>query len=133
MTKMETVENIPVQLDSEEFMGTQRFGRVDQKEIIDLLEEGRQLIEPKAVYTMVKVIDMENEEVFLENDYKINSLVLADMVACGQTIVPHVVTIGPKLEQKASQEAKNSVFRSFILESRRLCPKKSTQLPTEPS
>ncbi|MGQ9781526.1 MAG: hypothetical protein ACUVQ8_04650 [Nitrososphaeria archaeon] len=116
MGNIETIENIPVKLDFEEFTVAQKLGRIDQKGVVGLIEESRKLVEPKAVYVALKVVGVENGEVFLENDHKIQSPVLADLVTCGQTIVPHAVTIGPKLEEQASKEAKNSVFRSFILE-----------------
>jgi len=38
------------------------------------------------------------------------------MLEHGQTVVPYVVTIGPGLEKQASEEAKGSVFRSWVLE-----------------
>ena len=110
------IDRIPLNLDSKEFLSTQKLGRVQEKEVEDLIEKGRQLIEPKAVYSLIKVTAIGDDEVDLEGGYKLRSIVLADKLTVHQTIAPLVITVGPKLEEQASQYAKTSVLRSFILE-----------------
>ena len=92
------------------------LGRVQEKEVEDFIEKGRQLVEPKAVYSLMKVKAISDDEVDLEGGYKLRSIVLADKLTVHQTISPLVITVGPKLEEQASQYAKASVLRSFILE-----------------
>jgi len=110
------IDKIPLDLDSKEFLSTQKLGRVEEKEVENIIEKGRQLVEPKAVYSLMKVTSIGDDEVGLEGGYKLKSMVLTDKLTIHQTIAPLVITIGPKLEEQASQYAKTSVLKSFILE-----------------
>jgi len=110
------IDRIPLNLDSKEFLSTQKLGRVQEKEVEDLIEKGRQLVEPKVVYSLMKVTAISDDEVNLEGGYSMKSMVLADKLHSQQTIAPLVVTIGSKLEEQASQYAKTSVLKSYILE-----------------
>jgi len=110
------VDNIPIELNLGEFLGSQKLGRIQEEEVKGMLEEGRQLVEPKAVYSLMRVISVGDDEVGLEGGYKLESMVLADRLRPDQTVALLVVTIGPRLEEQASRYAKASVLKSFILE-----------------
>jgi hypothetical protein len=113
---MEIVDKIPVELDTKELIRTQKLGRVGEDEVEALVEKARQLIEPKAIYTLLEVADVHNDEVQLKGGNSFKSIVLADKVKKGQTVAVYVVTIGSKLEKNASEVAKSSILQSFILE-----------------
>jgi len=112
------VIHIPVTLDKDELL--QRLDKVglkSQEGMVDaLIEESRQLIAPKAVYAFIKIRDIENDSVHLMSGHVLNSIILADLLEPGQTIVPHVVTIGPRLEEKCSEEGKGNILRAWILD-----------------
>ena len=109
-----------VKLDVEEFLKSKEVerlrGRLKNMEIASLIERCSRLIEPKAVYRPVEVMNIENHEIRLKSGHRLKSIVLADMLESGQTIVPHVVTIGPRIEREASKEGRNSVLQGWILE-----------------
>ena len=117
---VKVIDSVPVKLDAEEFLNTKEVerlrGRLEDMEIAALIERCSRLIEPKAVYRPVEVMNIENDEVRLKTGDRLESIVLADTLECGQTIVPRVVTIGPRLEQEASKEGRNSVLQGWILE-----------------
>lgn len=79
-------------------------------------EEGRRLIEPKAVYTCLKVVGVEGGQVTLENGAVLRGAVLADRLRCGQEVAPYVVTIGPELENRVSQLSKSNIVQAFLLD-----------------
>ncbi|MFB0503745.1 MAG: vitamin B12 dependent-methionine synthase activation domain-containing protein [Candidatus Bathyarchaeia archaeon] len=117
---VKVIDSVPVKLDAEEFLNTKEVerlrGRLENMEIAALIERCSRLIEPKAVYRPVEVMNIENDEVRLKTGDTLESIVLADTLECGQTIVPRVVTIGPRLEKEASKEGRNSVLQGWILE-----------------
>jgi len=120
VSSVKVIDSLAVKLDAEEFLNTKEVerlrGRLKNMEIAVLIERCSRLIEPKAVYRPVEVMSIENDEVRLETGDRLESIVLADMLECGQTIVPGAVTIGPRLEKEASVEGRNSVLQGWILE-----------------
>lgn len=114
---MEVIDLIPIELDVEDLLQTLKNRRLREKNIVPLIEDCRPLIEPKAVYTFLKVMNIEKDEVRLESGHTLKSIILADLLEGSQTIALYVVTIGPKLEEHASKEAKSSLLRGFIMES----------------
>lgn len=112
---LEVVDPVPVNLDAAELLRNLKadIPRLSE-ELVTLLEKFRPLIEPKAVYACIRVIGLENDQVYLENGHTLRSVVLGDMLERAQEIVPYVITIGPKLENRASQES--SLLRAWLLE-----------------
>lgn len=113
---MEVIDPIPFELDVEDLLETLTKRRLREKDITPLIDECRQLIEPKAVYEFLKVVNVDNDTIHIEGGYSLKSIILGDMLEDQQMIVPYVVTIGSKLEQKASEEAKKSVLKGFVME-----------------
>jgi len=113
---MEVIDPIPFELDVVDLLETLTNRRLKEKDITPLIDECRQLIEPKAVYEFLRVVNVDNDTIHVEGGYNLKSIILGDMLEDNQTIVPYVVTIGSKLEKKASEEAKTSVLKGFIME-----------------
>lgn len=114
------IDSVPVKLNAEEFLKTKEVdrlrGRLENMEIASLIERCSRLIAPKAVYRPVEVMKIANDEIRLKSGHTLKSIVLADTLECDQTIVPRVVTIGPRLEKEASKEGRSSVLQGWILE-----------------
>ncbi|MGQ9781955.1 MAG: vitamin B12 dependent-methionine synthase activation domain-containing protein [Nitrososphaeria archaeon] len=113
---MKVIAEIPVQLDPNELIRSQRLGRIGTSEIETLLQKSRQLIEPKSVYEFMKVTYVARDGITLQGAYIVKSMILAEKVKREQTVVPYVTTIGPKLERYASEVSRTSMLQSFILE-----------------
>ena len=113
---MEVIDPIPFELDVEDLIETLTNRRLREKDITPLIDECRRLIEPKAVYEFLRVINVDNDTIHVEGGYSLKSIILGDMLEGNQKIVPYVVTIGSKLEKTASEEAKKSVLTAFIME-----------------
>jgi hypothetical protein len=109
---LEIINPIPLHLDPGELLQDLRSQKLGE-EMLALLPTAQLLIEPKAVYTKMKVISIENDRIQLENGHALSSVVLADLLERGQEILAYVVTIGPKLEEEAKQK---SLFQSFLLD-----------------
>jgi hypothetical protein len=112
------VIHIPVELDTDELLlKLSNVGLKSQEVVVRaLIEESRHLIAPQAVYTFIEIRDIENDALLLMGSHVLNSVILADILESGQTIVPHVVTIGPRLEEKSSEEGKSNILRAWILD-----------------
>ena len=113
---MEVIDPLPFEFDIEDLLETLTNRRLKEKDILPLVDECRQLIEPKAVYKFTRVMKVENDDIQVEGGYRLKSIILGDLLENNQTIIPYVVTIGSHLEEKASKEAKNSIIKGFIME-----------------
>jgi len=114
---MRVVDHIAVEYDEEELWRELKIETLKgkKKEIISLIEESLELIEPKAVYTYLKVVKIAGDSVHLDSDDVLTGVILADMLRCDQKIAPYVVTLGPKLEDRSSKLATDNIFNSFML------------------
>ena len=110
---MKVIDPVPLKLDGAELAENLEPRRLSE-EAVKLLEKARPLIQPKAVYTSVRVSRFENDLVHLENGQALRGVVLADMLSAGQEIMPYVVTIGLKLENEISRT--KSLLHSYLLE-----------------
>ncbi len=113
---VEVIDPVPVELDWGELLrvGGARFLKAE--ELAPLMEKCLRLIEPKAVFAFVEVVGIGEDEVRLEGGHVLRSVVLSDLLECGQVVAPYVVTIGSSLEKAASEEARGSILREWILE-----------------
>jgi hypothetical protein len=110
---MKVIDPVPLKLDPGELTGDLKPQKLGE-ELVTLFEKVRPLIEPKAVYTAMRVSRFENDLVYLENGHTLRGIVLADMLNSDQEVIPYVVTIGPKLENEISQE--KNLLHSFLLD-----------------
>ncbi len=110
------IVTVPVELSTEEFLRPAMFKRLKAENVAPLMEKCRPLIEPKAVYTFSKVATIEGDRVQLESGHTFKSSIMADMLERGQTLAPHVVTIGPKLEQLLAENAGGSILQNWTIE-----------------
>jgi len=113
---MKVIDPVPVELDAGEFLQFPGVRALKGQDVSQLIEKSRQLIEPKAVFELVNVAGVYGHGVHLETGHTLKSMVLADMLEHGQKVAPYVVTIGPRLERQASEEAKGSILRSWMLD-----------------
>ncbi|MEM2960486.1 MAG: vitamin B12 dependent-methionine synthase activation domain-containing protein [Candidatus Bathyarchaeia archaeon] len=113
---MKVIDRISVQLNLEEFMRISTARKLREVDVAPLIEVCHQLIKPKAVYTFLKVVSINGDEVLLSSGHTLKSIILSDMLKPEQTVVPYVVTIGPKLENYISKNAKESILQAWIME-----------------
>jgi len=114
------LEQIPVEYDKKELLGRIGISRsqdmkAKEREIITLIEQSQNLLEPKAVYTYLEVTETDGDLIRLEFGEKMKSIILADLLSIGQKVSPYVVTIGKKLEDQVSK-LKNNMFQALILD-----------------
>jgi hypothetical protein len=112
---LEVLSHVSVKLEETELLQHLR-GDIPRlrEEVGSILKTYGSLIEPKAVYTFLRIDNIKNNRIYLENDIVLSGIVLADMLELGQEVVPYVVTVGPELENKARQE--HSPLRAWIIE-----------------
>jgi hypothetical protein len=109
---LEIINPIPLHLDPVELLQDVRPPKLAE-EMLALLQTAQLLIEPKAVYTKMRVTSIENDRIQLENGHALSSVVLGDLLERDQEILAYVVTIGPRLEEEAEQK---SLLQSFLLD-----------------
>jgi len=110
---VEVIDPVPLELDAADLAGKMKPPKLSE-EIFTLFERTRPLLEPKAVFTMTHVTGFEDDLVHLENGHSLRGIILGDMLESGQTVIPYVVTIGPKLESEISRE--KNLLHSFLLD-----------------
>lgn len=113
---MIVVNSVPVEIRAEDILQTLKVGTQKQQEALLVIEKGLEMIKPRAVYTFVKVKEIEKTEVRLEVGRFIQSIILADLLELGQTVALLVATIGENLEQEASRKGKTSILNAWVLE-----------------
>ncbi|MEM2027626.1 MAG: vitamin B12 dependent-methionine synthase activation domain-containing protein [Candidatus Bathyarchaeia archaeon] len=113
---MKVLDPIPVQLNLEEFMRLPSTRRLREADVRQVMEKCRPLIEPKAVYTLLKVVSINGDEVLLSSGHTLKSIILSDMLKPEQSVAPYVVTIGSKLENHVSETTKYSILQAWIME-----------------
>lgn len=101
MIKIETIDNIPVQLDSEDIlkklhMDKKKAVKNDIQELIDL---AKSIITPRAIYGIAYISDKGKDTVSV-GDTTFSSHVLSTNFASIGRFFPYVVTIGKELEEK---------------------------------
>jgi len=87
-----------------------------KSEIESLIERSREWIDPKAVYTYIKITGIERDKVQLENGASLRGVILGDLLKPGQTIAPHVVTIGSRFDDQLSKLGEECVVLGWILD-----------------
>jgi len=114
---MRVVDSIPVEIDPEELSRSPEFRRLKgrEAEIASLVEKSRDLIKPKAVFTFLRVEDINEDLIQFEGGHALRSLVLSDALKRGQAVAPYVITIGPELEEEASRMSDRDVFGAWAL------------------
>jgi hypothetical protein len=110
---VKVIDPVPLKLEDAELAGNLKTRKLGE-EVVKLFEKARPLIEPKAVYTSIRVSRLEDDLVYSENGQTLRGVILADMLSGGQEIIPYVVTIGPKLENEISEE--KSLLHSYLLD-----------------
>ncbi len=114
-SSLKVIDPVPIELDTVEFLQTLKGRtRTMNSELVPIMEEAQLILEPKAVYSYVRVVDLNDDKVRLDNGHALSSIILADMLQIGQEIVPYVITVGPKLEERA-REGKN-LLHAYLLE-----------------
>jgi hypothetical protein len=114
---MKVIDSIPVEIDYEELSHSREFRglRSKEKQIEALVEKSRDLIKPRAVFTFLKVNRIDGDLVQLEGDHVLRSSLLSNVLKCGQTVAPYVITIGRELEREASRTSDRDVFDAWVL------------------
>ncbi len=111
------LEHLPIEYDEKELLKKLRIERMKskEKEIVSMIRESKDLVEPKAIYTYLKVVEIDNANFRLENEEKMESIILGDLLSLGQEVAPYVVTIGNRLEEQVSKLEPNDIFLALIL------------------
>jgi len=115
MKDLKVLDRIPIELDTTEVLQTlESRTRKISEELIPLMGEAQSILEPKAVYSVLPVVELCDDQVRLSDGRALRSIVLADMLDAGQEIVPYVITVGPRLEERA--HADKNLLRTYLLE-----------------
>ncbi|MCX8188672.1 MAG: hypothetical protein N3F64_03100 [Nitrososphaeria archaeon] len=115
--QLEVINDIPLNVNLKEFIELKKIRRVDEIEVKKILETGVALAKPKALITFINVKKIDGIKVYVEGEHVFESKILSDRLKVGQPIAVYVITIGDNVERKASELAKESVVKAFVLES----------------
>ena len=103
MIKIETIDNIPVQLDSEDILKRLHMDkkRGVKNDIQELIELAKSIITPRAIYGIAYISDKGKDTVSV-GDTTFTSPVLRNFADSIGRLFPYVVTIGKELEESTS-------------------------------
>ena len=102
MIKIETIDSIPVQLDSENILKKLHLDRKKGKEndIHELVELAKSLITPRAIYGIAYISDKGKDTVSVGNT-TFTSPILRNFSTSIGRLFPYVLTIGKELEDRS--------------------------------
>jgi len=111
---MEILENLPVTLDQKKIRTSLHIKKDEfWSHVETLIPTAQSLIEPRAVYE-VYYIDSKSEDAVSINGIRFTSQVLRKQLDVPERVFPYVVTIGPKLEERA--RASDDLLDQFYLD-----------------
>lgn len=81
-----------------------------------LLEECKSLVRPAAAYTYVKIKEISDDGIVVEDGKMLSSRKLAEQLKCATEIAPFITTIGPDLERRVTSIAQSRLLDSWVLD-----------------
>ena len=103
-----------MKLNLEELRNMKGLTRRLDAELFSLLDEVKSRIDAKAIYSVIRVKSLEEDQVLLEDGNVLRGIVLVDMLNSGQEIIPHIITVGSNLESMARKES--NLLRAWLIE-----------------
>jgi hypothetical protein len=99
----EILNSIPVEIDLEELQQKLHLKPGDQFErLLALIDEARPLIRPQAVYRASFISEKLSDAVIIDGT-TLKSAILRKQLDEVERVFPYVMTIGPRLEQRAAE------------------------------
>lgn len=115
--QVEVIEDITLNPDLKEFVNLKKIRGVSEDEVKKILEVGLSLAKPRALLATVNVEKIDGVQVQVEGGYVFEGKILSSRLSVGQPIIVYVITLGGELEKAASELAKESVVKAYVLES----------------
>jgi len=115
--RLEVIEDIPLNADLKEFVNLKKIRGIDEGEVKRILEAGLSLAKPRALLATVNVEKVDGERVYVEGGHVFEGKILSSRLSAGQPVIVYVITLGERLERAASELAKESVVKAYVLES----------------
>jgi len=114
--ELEVIQNISLNVNLKEFMDLKKIRGVSESEVKGILELGLTLAKPKALLALTRIEKIDGICVQVEGGHVFEGKILSDRLHAGQPIVVYVITLGEDLERKASELAKESIVKAYVLE-----------------
>ncbi len=84
--------------------------------IADIISEGYKLLDPRAMYEPIKISEIKDSRLILDDGAFFESNLLVEKLKCVNELAIYIVTIGPVLEQKVAELGALDLVKSFILD-----------------
>jgi hypothetical protein len=112
------LKDVPLTFNIDEALAVGGMSRVSDKirNLSALLEECTGLVRPAAAYAYVKIKEISDGEIFVEDGKMLSSRKLAEQLKCATEIAPFVTTIGPDLERRVTSIAQSRLLDSWVLD-----------------
>jgi hypothetical protein len=112
------LEGINISFDEEEI--TKRFG-LDRlgKRLVSLspyIDETKNLIQPRAVYSLLRIASIDKDDLMLENGHILKSRLLAEKLQKAPEIALYLATVGHRLEEKVTELSSKDMLHSLLLD-----------------
>jgi hypothetical protein len=106
------IEDMDILFDEEEITRKYRLGRLIETNgpLSKYIDEAKTMIQPKAVYTLLRIAGIDGDKVMLENGYALRSQLLAEKLQKTPEVALYIVTIGDQLEKRVSKLSRVSHF-----------------------
>ncbi len=114
---MHIIQNMDITFDDEEIARKYRLGFAKMNgSLSKYIVEARTLIQPKAVYTLLRIAGIDGDEVVLEKGYALRSQLLAEKLQKTPEVALYIVTIGHQLEQRVTELSSEDILHSLVLD-----------------
>jgi len=116
--KFKALTNLTLRYDFEELMLFCHLDCFRDKisEVEAVFDESYKLIDPRAVYKTVKISEVKDGRLVLEEGSVFESELLAEKFKCTPEIAVYVATIGPALERRVTELGPKELSKSFIMD-----------------
>ncbi|MBC7091560.1 MAG: hypothetical protein H5T50_06590 [Nitrososphaeria archaeon] len=114
--QLEVIRDISFNTNLKEFIDLKKIRGVSENEVERILELGLSLAKSRALLAFARVEKIDGICVQVEGGHVFEGKILSDKLHVGQPIVVYVITLGEDLERKASELAKESIIKAYVLE-----------------
>ena len=115
---MYVIEDMDILFDEEEITRKYRLGRLIETNgpLSKYIDEAKTMIQPKAVYTLLRIAGIDGDKVMLENGYALRSQLLAEKLQKTPEVALYIVTIGDQLEKRVSKLSREDMLHSLVFD-----------------
>lgn len=115
---MQVIEDIEISFDEEEVVRRFHLSRFIKVygPLSKYIDEAKNMIRPKAVYSLLRITGIDGDEVMLENGRALTSRLLAEKLHKTPEVALYIASIGSRLEKRVAGMSREDMLHSMVLD-----------------